>query len=416
MTFSNPYFTLVLAAMLAVHAVGMLATILNLKALQPELPADFQDVLDPDEYRKSQAYARESARFEMVSSTATLLVFLAFWLSGGFAWLDALVRSRVDAPVMQGLVFVSLLYLGNLFVSLPFTIYDTFVIEAKYGFNKTTPATFIADRIKGLLLGALLGLPLLALLLWVFGKYEHAWIWAWAATTAFMLAMLYIGPVWIMPLFNKFTPLQDGPLKEEVTALAQRCGFPFKEVSIIDGSKRSTHSNAFFAGFGKNKRIALYDTLVEQQTVPELTAVLAHEIGHCKRRHIIQRVILSIVHIGVLFFLFGLFLNESRLREAFGVAQPSVHVSLVLFMLVFQCVEYALGIVLSMWSRKHEYEADAYAAAAVGSAAPLISALKKLAKHNLSNLTPHPVYVFLNYSHPPLRERFAAMRRLPAGA
>lgn len=223
--------------------------------------------------------------------------------------------------------------------------------------------------------------------------------------------MSYVGPAIIMPLFNKFTPLEDGQLKTEVTAMAERCGFPFKEVSIIDGSKRSTRSNAFFAGFGKNKKIALYDTLVAQQTVPELVAVLAHEIGHFKRKHIIQRLVLSVIQMAVLFFLLGKFLKNPALFEAFGVTETSTYLSFVFFLMLFQPIQFVLGIVLSWWSRKHEYEADAYASAAVGDPQDLISALRKLARDNLANLTPHPFHVFLHYSHPPLQERLAAMQR-----
>lgn len=408
MHFSNPYFTLLLITFLAVHGIEMLATLLNLRALRPELPAEFRDIYDEENYRKSQAYTRESSRFDLISSTLRLLLFLAFWLGGGFGWFDAWLRHWGWSELPTGLCGIALLYLGNALISLPFEWYDTFVIEQKHGFNKSTPGTFWWDRAKGLLLAALLGLPLLAALLWVF-TFPHAWLYAWGVTTLFTVAMMYLGPAIIMPLFNKFTPLQDGELKTSVTALAARCGFPFREVSIIDGSKRSTRSNAFFAGFGRNKRIALYDTLVAQQTVPELTAVLAHEIGHFKLRHIVQRLVLSLVQMGVWFFLLGIFMQNASLFAAFGVAQPSIYLSLIFFLMLFQPVQFLLGIVLSWWSRKHEYEADAYASQAVGSPAAMISALRKLARDNLTNLTPHPFTVFLHYSHPPLRERLAAL-------
>jgi STE24 endopeptidase len=411
MNFSNPYFALLIITFVVVHVIEMISTFLNVRALRPELPAAFEGVYDRESYRKSQDYTRESSRFDMISSTLKLIIFLAFWLGGGFGWFDSLLRSWHLSVVVQGLVGISLLYLGNTLINLPFDLIDTFVIEQKHGFNKTTPKTFVGDQIKGLVIGAVLGLPLIALLLWVFESYPNAWIYAWLSTTAFILVMSYVGPAIIMPLFNKFTPLEDGELKTEVTAMAERCGFPFKEVSIIDGSKRSSRSNAFFAGFGKNKKIALYDTLVAQQTVPELVAVLAHEIGHFKRKHIIQRLVLSVIQMAVLFFLLGKFLKNPALFEAFGVAETSTYLSFVFFLMLFQPIQFVLGIVMSWWSRKHEYEADAYASAAVGGPQDLISALRKLARDNLANLTPHPFHVFLHYSHPPLQERLAAMKR-----
>ncbi len=412
MTFSNPYFTIILATLLGVHLLETLATWLNVRALQPMQPADFPDFYEAEDYRKSIAYTRESSAFSLWSSTLRLAIFLGFWLLGGFAWWEQWVRSWGWAEIPSGLLGMGGLYLGNQLIDLPFACYDTFGLEARHGFNKTTRATFIADQVKGLLLAALLGLPLLAALLWVFSHYPDAWLPAWGLTTAFVLVLSYVGPAWIMPLFNKFTPLEEGELKAAVTALALRCGFPFQEVSIIDGSKRSTRSNAFFAGFGKQKKIAIYDTLVAQQTVPELVAVLAHEIGHFKCRHIVQRLVLSLLQLGALFFLLGKVLNTTDLFAAFGVAQPSVWLGLVFFMLLFQPVQFVLGVALAWWSRKHEYEADAYAAKIVGGPQDLISALRKLARSNLTNLTPHPLGVFLHYSHPPLRQRLQALAAL----
>ncbi len=412
MNFSNPYFTVILLTVLSVQFLEMLASWLNLRALQPTLPTEFKDIYDEEAYRKSQDYSRESGRFGLFTSTLKLAVFLGFWLSGGFGWVDTWARGLGVGEVATGLIGIGVLYLASQLLEMPFAWYETFVIEQRHGFNKSTKATFIGDQIKSLLLAALIGLPLLALLLWAFQKYPQAWLVAWGVTTVFVLVLSYVGPAWIMPLFNKFTPLADGELKSAVTAMAHRCGFPFQEISIIDGSKRSTRSNAFFAGLGRKKKIALYDTLVEQQTVPELVAVLAHEIGHFKCRHILQRLVLSLFQLGVLFFLLGKFLNNPALFSAFGVSQTSVWLSFVFFMFLFQPVQFFLGIFLAWWSRKHEYEADAYATNAVGGPQDLISALRKLARSNLSNLTPHPLPVFLHYSHPPLRERLRALAAL----
>jgi STE24 endopeptidase len=257
----------------------------------------------------------------------------------------------------------------------------------------------------------LLGGSILAVVVWLFEKQPNAWLYAWGTVTAFMLLMTYVGPKWIMPLFNKFTPLEDGELKQSIAAMAKRCDFPFAEVAVMDGSKRSARANAFFAGFGKSKVIALFDTLVKKHTVPELTAVLAHEIGHFKCKHIVQRLVVSILQIGLLLFLLGLVMNNPGLSAAFGIEKASVAVSLVLFTFLFEPAQFLFGILASVWSRKHEYEADAYAANAMGGPEALMEGLKKLSTDNLTNLTPHPAHVFLNYSHPPLRERLAALSR-----
>ncbi|MEM9480085.1 MAG: M48 family metallopeptidase, partial [Verrucomicrobiota bacterium] len=257
----------------------------------------------------------------------------------------------------------------------------------------------------------LIGLPLLALILWLFESVENAWLWAWIAVTAFMLLMVYLAPRFIMPLYNKFTPLEDEDLKAEIAKMAEKCEFPLQEVQIMDGSKRSAKSNAFFTGFGKNRKIALFDTLVEKHTHPELVAVLAHEIGHFKRKHIIQGIALSILQVGIIFFLLGLFVNNDGLCRAFGVEQTSIYATFVFFLMLYKPIGKVLSICMSILSRKNEFEADAYAADVTGSPESLVTALKKLSSDNLSNLTPHPFYVFMNYSHPPMTERLAALEQ-----
>ena len=416
MEFSNPYFTVILLSVLLLHALEVLAAVLNVRRLSPQLPAGLEDIYEPEAYAKSQAYTRESERFDMISGAVKLAAFLAFWLCGGFAWVDALVRGWTESPVRQGLYGITVLYLLSTLLDLPFSWYDTFRIEAKYGFNKTTPATFLTDLIKSLLLGGVIGLPLLGLLFWLFGAIAHAWLWAWLAVTVLMLALQYIAPRWLMPLFNKFTPLPDGALKDAINALSAKCQFPLAGLFVIDGSKRSTKANAFFAGFGKHKRIALYDTLIEKHPEPELIAVLAHEIGHFKCRHIVQRMVVSVAQLAVIFLLMGFFINNAGLHAAFGVGQPSVWLSLVFFLFLFEPVQTLLGILGNLWSRKHEYEADAYAARVTGSPLPLMAGLKRLSRDTLANLTPHPLHVFLHYSHPPMPQRLAALARqgLPA--
>jgi STE24 endopeptidase len=412
MTFENPWFAFLLCSVIGLYLLETVSVLLNLKHLSQPLPEDFRDVFSAEDFAKSQAYSRESARHDLIASGVRLAIFLVFWLAGGFAWVQGFVAGWTASPLVQGLIGIAVLHLGGSLLSLPFDWYDTFHIEAKYGFNKTTPGVFVADRAKGLVLGAVIGLPLLALLLWLFGSYPNAWLWAWVSVTVLVLALQYIAPRYLMPLFNKFTPLADGPLKTAIQSLSEKCVFPIKELFVIDGSRRSTKGNAFFAGFGNNKRIALYDTLIEKHPQPELLAVLAHEIGHFKRGHIVQRLIAAVVQLAVLFLLMGTVLTNPGMHAAFGLPGPVLWLGLVFLMILFEPAQTVLGIVSSLWSRKHEYEADAYAAQATGGPADMTAALKRLARDTLSNLTPHPLTVFLHYSHPPMIQRLAALRKL----
>ncbi len=409
---ANPWFLVLLVSLIGLHVLETVATLLNLRRLDPRLPEEFAGVFSEADYAKSQEYARESERFDLMAGTFRLVVFLGFWLGGGFAWLDGLVRGMAEGEIVRGLLGFALMHAGATLVSLPFEVYGTFRIEAKYGFNKTTPGTFVADHVKGLGLAAGIGLPLLALLLWIFQRVPQAWVWAWVATTVFMLALQFVAPRWLMPLYNKFTPLEEGPLRRAILGLAERCAFPLRDVFIIDGSRRSTKGNAFFAGFGRNKRIALYDTLVEKHPEPELLAVLAHEIGHFKKRHIVQRLVAAVVQLAVLFLCMGLVLTNAGLAEAFGLERPTLWLGFVFFMILFEPVQLLIGIAGNVWSRRHEFEADAYAASVTGGPEAMTGALKRLARDSLSNLTPHPLYVFLHYSHPPMLERLAALRGL----
>ncbi len=412
----NAWFWFVIVTVLLVRGLDLVATWLNLRSLRAELPPEMEDVYDAEKYARSQAYTRASARFGLVESGFSLLIFLGFWWGGGFGWLDGVVRAWSFGPVISGLVYLSLLFLGHYLVSLPLDLFDTFVIEERFGFNRTTIGTFVVDQIKSLALGAILGLPLLALVLWIFGALPLAWLWGWLAMTLVTLALAYVAPAWIMPLFNKFAPLDEGELKTEIHAMAEHCRFPLREVMVMDGSKRSAKSNAFFTGIGKNKRIALFDTLVERHTTPELVAVLAHEIGHYRRGHIQKGMALGIGANGLMFFLLGLVMESRGLFDAFGVTETSIHLSLVFFGILVQPLSQVLGVLGNMGSRKWEYEADAFAAEATGEPGALVSALKKLSKDNLSNLTPHPLMVFLNYSHPPVLRRIEALRSLPPSA
>jgi len=409
----NIYAIVILTTLLFSYALNVITEILNLSALRDELPPEFKDVFDPEAYKKSQDYTRATTRFGLLTSTFGLLLTLVFWFAGGFNYLDQIVRQWNLHPILTGLVYIGILILAKSLISLPFSIYSTFVIEERFGFNKTTPKTFILDLLKGLLLGVLLGGPLLAGVL-AFFQYAGAiaWLYCWLAVTVFTLFVQFIAPTWIMPLFNKFTPLEQGELREAIMDYARSVKFSLKNVFVMDGSKRSTKSNAFFTGFGKNKRIALYDTLIEKHTVPELVSVLAHEIGHYKKKHIIQSLLISIAHTGVMFYLLSIFISHEGLFEAFYMEHVSIYAGLIFFGMLYSPIELILSVFMQIFSRKNEYEADRFAAETTEDPNSMIAALKKLSRDNLSNLTPHPVYVFLNYSHPPVLQRIRALRDL----
>lgn len=419
MSLDNPYFLAVLTIVVVLFLVDLVSDLLNLSALKPSLPEFFKDVYDAGKYKTSQDYTRETTKFGFVDHSISLAIFLAFWLLGGFPWLDSIVRSWELSPLLTGLAAVGVLFVANTLAALPFDIYDTFVIEQKYGFNKTTFGTFVVDQLKGLALAAAIGLPVTALVLYLFTRFENAWLYAWLTISGLTLALAYIAPKYILPLFNKFTPLEDGELKSSIHSMAKKCEFPLTEVSVMDGSKRSAKSNAFFTGFGKNKKIALYDTLVEKHTTDELVGVLAHEIGHFKKKHIVQGMAVGILHTGALFFLLSVFLTNPQLFAAFGMPAPgsppdatTVAFGFIFFGLLFKPINKILSVAMAVLSRKNEFEADAYAASVTGKPLTMVAALKKLAADNLANLTPHPFYVFMTYSHPPMIERLQALEAL----
>jgi STE24 endopeptidase len=393
----------------------LVANLLNLKALKFELPPALEGVYKAEDYRNSQEYTRVNTRFDIIESAFMLCLLLAFWFAGGFNYFDQFVRGWDFPFLVNGLVYIGILLLAYSLLGLPFSIYSTFVIEERFGFNRTTRRTFLLDHLKGLGLAVLLGGSLLAGVLLLF-EYAglYAWLYCWAAATIFLLVMQFIAPTWIMPLFNKFTPMEPGELKEAILSYASSVNFPVKNVFVMDGSKRSSKSNAFFTGFGRNKRVALFDTLIEKHTVPELVAVLAHETGHYKKKHILQGMVISILLAGFVLFLLSLFLGSPGLYQAFYMEQQSIYAGLLFFGLLYTPIELLLSMVMHMVSRKNEYQADRYAAETIDEPRSLIEALKKLSASNLSNLSPHPFYVFLNYSHPPLLERVRAIQRYEA--
>ncbi len=409
----NGYFIFILIVIIGFFVLDTVSEILNLRALQKTLPEPFRDVFDEERYRKSQEYTRVNTWFGLMTSILDLIILLLFWFLGGFNFVDQLVRELGWNPVLTGLLFFGVLLLGKKILDLPFELYDTFVIEERFGFNKTTPATFWSDQVKGLLVGGVIGAILGAIII-AFFQYggDLAWLWAWIAATVLSLLLTYLAPTVIMPLFNKFEPLEEGELRERIMDYAGKVDFGLAEVQVMDGSKRSSKSNAFFTGFGKNRKVALFDTLIEKHTVPELVGVFAHEVGHFKKKHIPRMIAFSILNMGVMLFLAGLFINNEPLHAAFRMEQTSVYASLLFFGLLYIPVSRILGTLAAIWSRKNEFEADEFAAKTTGSAQPLIDALKKLSKDNLSNLTPHPFYVFLNYSHPPMLRRLRALEQV----
>lgn len=414
---NNTLGIIIAISLLVLWNLDLISTLLNLKALEPKLPAEFKGIFTEDKYAESQHYTRVTSKFDVVQSTFSLGLTLLFWFAGGFGWLDELARSYGYGEIVTGLVFMGLLFVGQTLTGIPFQLYSTFVIEEKFGFNKTTPKTFIIDQVKGLILMLLIGAPILALILWIFNSIDNAWLWAWIAFTVIQLLLTYLAPTYILPLFNKFEPMKDGELKSAINDLSKKCDFPLTEIYVMDGSKRSTKSNAFFTGFGKNKKIALFDTLIENHTTEGLVGVLAHEIGHFKCKHIIQRMAVGIVQTAVLFFLIGIATNKDgafarSLFDTFNVENISVYAGLIFFVMLFSPINKILSIFSNMSSRKHEFEADAYAANAQETPEHLISSLKQLSADNLVNLTPHPFPVFMEYSHPPMLTRIKALRKL----
>lgn len=406
----NSISIIILCAVAADIILHITADKLNLGMLDHHLPEAFVGWYDGNRYASSQDYLRVNTRFEWLASGVALCLFLILWFGQGFPLIDLWVRQNVQSPVFRGLLYIGVLLLLKSVISLPFAVYSTFVIEERFGFNQTTWKTFISDRVKGMALAALLGGPLLAGIL-MFFEYagSFAWAYCWLAVGVFMLIMQLVAPTWIMPLFNKFSPLSPGPLKSAIMDYAASIDFPLKNVFVMDGSKRSRKTNAFFTGFGRNKRIVLYDTLVANHSIEELVAVLAHEMGHYKKKHVLCMLGAGVLQTGIMLYLLSLFISSPSLFAAFYMETPSVYAGLVFFGILFAPMDFFMGLIMQYFSRKNEFAADQFAVETTGDAASFATALKKLAVNNLSNLTPHPFYVALNYSHPPVLDRLKAI-------
>ncbi len=394
-------------------SINVLTDFLNLGNINNYVPGEFKSFYDEKKYKKSQEYLKECTIFDLKVSAFNFVLILLFWFLKGFPFVDSIVRSWHFGPVTSGLLYSGFLLLLKGLISLPFNIYSTFVIEQKFGFNKITPALFFIDLVKTVMISSVIGGALLFLIL-SFLEYagNMAWLMCWAAVTVFLLIVQYIVPTWIMPLFNKFIPLEEGELRQAIVSYAKSINFPLKNIFVMDSSKRSTKSNAFFAGFGDNKRIVLFDTLIKEHTTDELVAVLAHEMGHFKKNHILKRIFLAILQMGLIFFLISVFIHSDGLFDAFFMDHKSIYAGLIFFGMLYSPIDFFISMIMQAVSRKDEYEADRFAAETIHDKEDMIIALKKLSVHNLSNLFPHPLYVFFNYSHPPVMERIKAIRKI----
>ncbi|TVR76580.1 MAG: M48 family peptidase [Chitinophagaceae bacterium] len=407
MLIDNPLTLIIAAIILFSYAFSRYLEYLNNTCRETKPPQNVKGVYSRDEYEKSQAYEKETGRFAFITSSFSTIIVLTFLMFGGFGLLDDFVRNYTGHPITIALLFFGILSTVSFFINLPFTIYETFKIEEKYGFNKTTPRTFVIDILKSGVISALLGGFLLALLILLL-ENAGAWFWlfAWISVTVISLFISNFYTSLLLPLFNKLTPLEDGELKEKIEALSQKVDFPLTQIYIMDGSKRSSKANAFFSGMGKKKKIVLFDTLIEKLEVDEIIAVLAHEIGHYKKKHIIKNLISGAVNLLLLFVLLGWAVESTLLPEALGAkhTEYNIHLSLIAFSFLYTPLSIITGIFSNVLSRKMEFEADSYAVS-IFKKSPMITALKKLSKDHLANLTPHPSYVYIYYSHPPLSSR-----------
>jgi STE24 endopeptidase len=373
------------------------------------LPVKLRGIYDQEEYRRSQLYEKDNKKLSFWSSTFNLAVIVVMIVSGGFALADGIARSLSNNLVLISLIFFGIIGFASDLINLPFGWYDTFVIEKKYGFNKMSVRTFITDHLKSWFIALIVGVPVLGLITWVYYRTgREFWIYAWILVTLFSVFMNLFYSELIVPLFNKQTPLVDGPLRQKIGEFAERTGFRLKNIYVIDGSKRSTKANAYFSGFGPKKRIVLYDTLLKEFTDEEIVAVLAHEIGHFKKKHVLRSIIFSVLLTGLMLFLFSRVVNSPLLSAALGAKSPGFHLGLIVFGILYSPLSLIIGLITNSVSRKNEYEADRFVR---DNYKPeyLAEALKKLSVKNLSNLMPHPAYVFFHYSHPPLLSRLAKL-------
>jgi STE24 endopeptidase len=402
--------TVILSISIITYLFDQILDYINLKAQRKEIPAEVEGFYNQEKYQKSLDYQKDQTRFSFITAGFSFLLSLGMLVFGGFGWMDGLLRPSFNNEIILALVFFGAIMIVSDILTVPFQWYSTFVIEEKYGFNKTTVKTFISDKLKGYLLGAVIGGALLSLLIYLINSIgPNFWVWFGLLAAAFTLFVNMFYTSLILPLFNKLTPLAEGELKTTIEGFAKKVNFPLDNVFVMDGSKRSAKANAFFSGIGKKKKIVLYDTLINNHSTEELVAVLAHEVGHFKKKHIIWSYLISIVQIFFVLFILSKMVFNENLSLALGGSQQAIHLNLIAFGILFSPISGITGLLMSMLSRKNEFEADAYAKETFDGNA-LSNALKRLSVDSLSNLYPHPWYVFFHYSHPPLLQRLDALK------
>ncbi|WP_457575241.1 M48 family metallopeptidase [Desulfomarina sp.] len=409
----NFWLITILLILLSSHIIETVASYLNIKGISNDIPDEFKDIYNKTDYQHSQDYLRITTKFSILQSSFNLLLICIFFLYGGFNLLDTWARNFHFGPVITGVIYIGTLLFGFFFFNIPFSIYSTFSIEERFGFNRSTPVTFIADTIKTILLTSAIGIPLLSLiLLFLIQASTFSWLYCWVGVFLFSVVLQFLAPVLILPLFNTFTPLAEGELRDAIDHYSRKEKFQLQGIFTMDGSRRSTKLNAFFTGFGKFRKIVLFDTLIEKLTVGEIVAVLAHEMGHLKLNHIKKMIVLSGIQIGIMFFILSFFLKNHELIRSLGIAEYSIYTSIVFFSFIYSPVNMFLSIILNWISRRHEFEADEYSVKTTGCADALVGGLKTLSKNNLSNLSPHPFFVILNYTHPPILKRIDRIRQI----
>jgi len=405
------YYFIIIGALIVEYLLSTISSVLNMNSITSTIPDGFQEFYDDKKYSKSQEYLKDKTKLGLYSSTFSLILTLIVIHFGLFGFLDEFVRSNSTHYIISGLLFFGILFLINDILNIPFSLYSTFVVEEKYGFNKTSIHTFLADKCKGYGLTIVFGSAIIVPVFYFFNTFQdNGWWIAWALITAFMIAVQPLFVHVIAPMFNKFTPLEEGDLKTAIEEFANKVGFPIGRIDVMDGSKRSAHSNAYFSGFGKSRRIALFDTLLDKHSTEEIVSVVAHEIGHYKKKHVITGTVLGVIETGIMLFIFNLFMNDSDLFAVFSVDTVSIYCGLVFFSMLYSPISLVTSVFTTAMSRKNEFEADAYALETTQKPEPLISMLKGLSASNLSHLTPHPLMVFLSYSHPPVVDRIAAVQ------
>ncbi len=405
-------FYIIIAILVVDYFSERILEYLNFKSRTAKLPEELEGIYDAEKYKKQQEYKKTNYKFSFLTSTFSFIVILLMLFFKGFAFVDNIAHNFTTNPILLALIFFGILFFAFDIINTPFSLYDTFAIEEKFGFNKTTVKTFFLDKIKSWLLAIIIGGGFISLIIWFYLKTTNMfWIYAWILVSIFSIFITMFYSTIIVPLFNKQTPLEAGDLRNEISSFSKKVGFRLMNIFVINGSKRSTKANAYFSGLGAKKRIVLFDTLIKDLSVKQIVAVLAHEIGHYKKKHTLINIIISILQAGLTFYILSLFIGNPALSQALGVDNASFHIALISFAILYSPISTALGLAMNIISRKNEFEADKFAGE---NYAPneLSSALKKLSINNLSNLTPHPFYVFVYYSHPPLLARLKQLSKI----